>query len=78
MLEWVAMPSSKDLPDPGIEPMSPALAGVFFTTGAPPGYAVQGSLGHRHDLTLVEVGGELFVICSQNPGQELYPCTYLV
>ena len=34
MLEWVAMPSSKDLPDPGIEPMSPALADVFFTTGA--------------------------------------------
>ena len=34
MLEWVAMLSSKDLPDPGNEPMSPALAGVFFTTGA--------------------------------------------
>ena len=30
-LEWVAMPSSKsDLPDPGIEPVSPALAGSFF------------------------------------------------
>ena len=25
-------PSSGDLPDPGIEPMSPALAGGFFTT----------------------------------------------
>ena len=24
-----------DLPDPGIEPMSPALAGRFFTTGPP-------------------------------------------
>ena len=35
MLEWVAMPSSGDLPDPGIELMSllsPALAGGFFTT----------------------------------------------
>ena len=34
-LEWVAMPSSTDLPDPGIQPMSPiasALAGGFFTT----------------------------------------------
>ena len=34
ILEWVAMPSSGDLPDPGIEPMSltsPALAGGFFT-----------------------------------------------
>ena len=29
-------PSSGDLPNPGIEPMSPALAGVFFTT-EPPG-----------------------------------------
>ena len=30
--EWVAMPSSGDLPEPGIEPKSPALAGGFFTT----------------------------------------------
>ena len=27
------MPFSRDLPDPGIEPASPALAGGFFTTG---------------------------------------------
>ena len=35
--EWVAMPSSRDLPDPGIKPkslMSPALAGRFFTTSS--------------------------------------------
>ena len=25
ILEWVALPSSRDLPDPGIEPMPPAL-----------------------------------------------------
>ena len=34
-LEWAAMPSSRDLPDPGIQPMSltaPALAGGYFTT----------------------------------------------
>ena len=34
-LEWVAMPSSRDLPNPGVEsaPLaSPALAGRFFTT----------------------------------------------
>ena len=36
MLEWVAISSSGDLPDPGIEPVSPALAGRFFTT-EPPG-----------------------------------------
>jgi len=37
ILEWVAIPPSGDLPDPGIEPvslMSPALAGWFFTTTA--------------------------------------------
>ena len=28
-------PPPGDLPDPGIEPMSPALAGGFFTTESP-------------------------------------------
>ena len=28
-------PSAGGLPDPGIEPRSPALAGGFFTTGPP-------------------------------------------
>ena len=35
ILEWVAVPSYRSLPDPGIEPeslISPALAGKFFTT----------------------------------------------
>jgi len=35
ILEWVAISSSRDLSDPGIEPgslSSPALAGRFFTT----------------------------------------------
>ena len=31
ILEWVAISSSRDLSDPGIEPVSPALAGGFFT-----------------------------------------------
>ena len=37
ILEWVAMASPGDLPDPGMEPtspLSPALASVFFTTSA--------------------------------------------
>ena len=37
ILEWVAIPSSRDLPNPGFKPvslMSPALAGEFFTTSA--------------------------------------------
>ena len=36
-LEWVAMPFSRDLPEPGIKPMSlvsPELADRFFTTSA--------------------------------------------
>ena len=39
VLEWVAFPTSRDLPSPGTEPTSlesPELAGRFFTT-APPG-----------------------------------------
>ena len=36
-LEWVTLPSSGDLPDPGIDPVSltsPALAGRFPTSSA--------------------------------------------
>ena len=40
--EWVAplvfppeFPPPGDLPDPGMEPRSPELAGEFFTTGPP-------------------------------------------
>ena len=31
ILEWVAISFFRDLPDPGIEPTRPALAGEFFT-----------------------------------------------
>jgi len=31
---WLPFPSPRDLPKPGIEPVSPALAGRFFTTGS--------------------------------------------
>ena len=37
ILEWVAMPSSRESSDPGIKPKllaSPALASKFFTSGA--------------------------------------------
>ena len=34
IVEWVAISSPGDLPNPGQEPMSPALAGKFFTTRA--------------------------------------------
>jgi len=32
ILEWVAISSSRDLSDPGIKTVSPALAGGFSTT----------------------------------------------
>ena len=32
ILEWIVISSSRDLPDPGIKPTSPALAGRFFIT----------------------------------------------
>ena len=32
ILEWIAISYSRDLPNPGIEPASPALAGGFFVT----------------------------------------------
>ena len=32
ILEWVVISFSRYLPDPGIEPVSPALAGQCFTT----------------------------------------------
>ena len=48
ILEWVAMSSSRDLPDLGIEPASlasPTLAGEFFTTSAA---WKAGALMHTH------------------------------
>ena len=35
ILEWVAIPFSRDLPNPGTEPTCPAWTGRFFTTAPP-------------------------------------------
>ena len=35
ILEWVPFPSPGDLPDPGVKPSSPALAGGLFTAESP-------------------------------------------
>ena len=32
ILEWIAFPFSRDLPNPGIEPRSSHIAGRFFTS----------------------------------------------
>ena len=47
-------PSPGDLPNPGIEPMSPALAGGFFTTSAAwkaPQRKPHNETGSKTDLT---------------------------
>ena len=46
-MQWAVISSSRDFPDPGIEPMSPAspaLAGGFFTA-EPPGRPVKWGFG---------------------------------
>ena len=43
-LSELPLPSPGDLPNPGIEPASPALAGGFFTT-EPPGKPQGGGHG---------------------------------
>ena len=43
ILEWATISFSGDLPSPGIEPLSPALAGGFFTA-EPPGKPQQQQL----------------------------------
>ena len=53
ILEWVAISFSWDIPDPGIKPVSPALAGRFFTT-LPPGKLIS-----MHDFYL-EIFMDLF------------------
>ena len=69
ILKWVAISSSRDLPDPGIKSMSPALAGGFFTT-EPPGkptvtyfalkYLLFGKIHHRFHLYFIKV--EIFLL----------------
>ena len=47
ILEWVVMPSSRNLPNPGIEPSSPALAGSslpLVLPGKPQSHDNQGLL----------------------------------
>ena len=47
ILEWVRLPfpSPGDIPNPGIEPKSPALAGGFFTN-----CATWEALGNHHSI----------------------------
>ena len=53
ILEWAAISFSRDLPDPGIELVSPALAGGFFTTEPlvkPQNFSVQALKNGKENL----------------------------
>ena len=53
MLEWVIIPSPRDLPRPGIKIATPALKGGFFTTelpGKPPLRATRAHYPHFPDV----------------------------
>ena len=52
-------PSPGDLPDPGIEPISPALAGEFFTTGT----TGKPICGHEFEQTLGDSEGQSGLAC---------------
>ena len=55
--QWSGLPfpSPGDLPDPGIEPVSPALAGGFFTTEAPRKPEIMEYKRQRHWLRFEKV-----------------------
>ena len=72
ILEWVAIPSLGDLPDPGMEPGSPALAGGFFTA-EPPG---KPALSHTYKL-IIDKYFALFCILSSKSIMGIMLTAYL-
>ena len=63
ILEWIAFPFSRDLPNPGTEPRSSHIAGRFFTS-----WATRKTLKeYWHGLT----GGEVFVYSHLQSEQSL-------
>ena len=64
ILEWVAVPSSRDLPNPGIEPTSlasPSLADRFYATSA-----TWEALFLSYFLSIIEISG-LYIFLSFMP-----------
>ena len=64
-------PDPEDLPDPGIKPASPALAGGFFASEPPGKHLLISSLGQRCEL--FHVGCHLKVLCSVLVGNTCLP-----
>ena len=65
ILEWVAMPSSRDLPNPGIEAMSPALQADSLPAEPPgkPKNTAVGSLSLRQGIFQTEESNRGLLHC---------------
>ena len=77
ILSGLPCPLPGDLPDPGIEPaspMSPALAGGFFATGAPWGTTVQSWIPDWAKLPPLQVSVEV----SLSPEEALWGKLFVV
>ena len=59
ILEWVAVSFSRNLPNSGIKPTSPALTGEFFTTEPPGKSQVEGETRIKKEQNGMIEGGKL-------------------
>ena len=75
ILEWVAFPSSGDLPNPGIEPSSPALQADSLPSEPPekPKNTGVGSLSLLHRIFLTQESNQGLLHCRWVLYQLSYP-----
>ena len=71
LLEWVAISFSRDLPNPGINPVTPALAGRFFTAEPPGKPKVKALFISPHDRTAAST--DTHTPCPSFSAWKLYP-----
>ena len=64
-------PPPGDLPDPGIEPMSPALAGGFFTT-EPPGKLYMWNLKKKKKVIHMNLFYKIEICILQNRNMSIH------
>ena len=69
-MEWVAVPFSRDLPNPGIEPRSPTLQADSFLSELPG----VGSGGRGHIITLCMGLPGYLVCCMLKLNATMYLC----
>ena len=69
ILEWVAMPSSRDLPNPGVKPRSPTLQADSLPS-EPPGKSKNSGVG---SLSLLQG-----IFPTQDSNRDLLLCTWIL